>query len=160
MTGHQDIGIWKGSLLIKLCSVIRNAFSYRFFMNHHINAGDNGDDIYDEIEITKNVAKTKSGKSSPKRKEPIAENEAENTAENTATKRALKMFPLNDILNGTRPTNNLKGPIEAASEDLLNACSNGDLELAREILREGRAHPDVCDKNGYFSILGAAVSFS
>ena len=122
-------------------------------MNHHINAGDNGDDIYDEIEINKNVAKTKSGKSSPKRKEPIA-------AENTATKRALEMFPLNDILNGTRPTNNPKGPIEAASEDLLNACSNGDFELAREILREGRAHPDVCDKNGYFSILGAAVSFS
>ena len=128
-------------------------------MNHHINAGDSAN-IYHEIETHKNVVKTKSGKSSPKTEEPIDENEAENTGENTATKSALESFPLNDILNGTRPTNNPKGPIEAASEDLLNACSNGDFALAREILREGRAHPDVCDKNGYFSILGAAVSFS
>lgn len=44
--GSQDVGIWKGSQLLRICSVMDDAFLFEHLAHHKINSGDQ---VCDEI---------------------------------------------------------------------------------------------------------------
>jgi len=141
-TGQQDIGIWKGTLLIQICTTINGSFSFETFNLHHINASENP-----------SHQKTTNIKSVQNSKKNLIQLDKKYSDTNIPSH-----FPYEDIINGIRTSLSPKGPLEETSEKLLHAASLGDCHQVRDILTNGLAHPDVCDKTGYASILGASVN--
>ncbi|KAI5609871.1 ankyrin repeat and MYND domain-containing protein 1 [Silurus asotus] len=51
-----------------------------------------------------------------------------------------------------------KGPLELRSERLIREASLGDLQNVQSILRYGKVHPDVGDRNGHSALIAATVN--
>ncbi|XP_062566386.1 ankyrin repeat and MYND domain-containing protein 1-like, partial [Saccostrea cucullata] len=69
-------------------------------------------------------------------------------------------FDVEEIMKGNRAGNFLKrGPIEAASEELIMAATDGDVKKVEDLLTSGKVHPDVADKNGHTALIGASVNW-
>ena len=61
------------------------------------------------------------------------------------------------ILRGVRSNYGPPGPRELTSEQLIQKAARGDFDGVCEVLRNGLAHPDVADKQGYTAPAAAAV---
>lgn len=61
------------------------------------------------------------------------------------------------ILRGVRSDYGHPGPRELASEQLIQKAARGDFDGVCTVLRNGFAHPDVADKQGYTALAAAAV---
>lgn len=61
------------------------------------------------------------------------------------------------ILRGVRSNCGHPAPRELASKQLIEKAARGDFDGVCAVLRNGLAHPDVADKQGYTALAAAAV---
>ncbi|XP_048588596.1 ankyrin repeat and MYND domain-containing protein 1-like [Nematostella vectensis] len=142
---REDVGLWSGERLIKLCSVMESAFLFQHFTEYNVNAGDN---------ISGKVRRANSAWESIRKTPSVLDSE-----NNTGAKALIpNSFPYLDILDGIRGNRGGKGPLECGSEELLQAASAGDGITVSRLLQEGHVHVDVADKTGYTALLAAAVN--
>ena len=136
--------------MLRICSVVEDAFLYSHLEHHRINSGDQ---ISDKIKRSTSAKQnTQNLPESFLRNHAISEND--NDIVNLPAD-----FPYLDILKGIRNENTAKGYLESSSEKMLYAAKNGDYEQVKKILEEGLVTPDVTDKTGFSSLMAAAVSF-
>ncbi|XP_069103770.1 ankyrin repeat and MYND domain-containing protein 1-like [Argopecten irradians] len=76
-------------------------------------------------------------------------------------KSALKKlsYDVQKILKGDRSKFGSKGPLETASEELIQAATCGDIKRVEDLFTAGLVHPDVADKNGHTALIGATVNW-
>lgn len=151
--GRQDVGIWLGEKLIRLCTVMENTFVFQHFSNYFVNAGDN---VPSKVRRANSALADSRGiqKSSERNRKP------EKVDANEIDYQIPKTFPLADINAGVRSTKHgAKGPCELSSEEYLLLSGQGDRMRVIELLEGGFVHVDVADKTGFTALLAAAVSF-
>ncbi|KAJ8310235.1 hypothetical protein KUTeg_012100 [Tegillarca granosa] len=68
-------------------------------------------------------------------------------------------FNIDKIIKGDRTKFKQKGPLETASEELIEAATNGDEKVVEDLLTAGNVHPDVADKDGHTPLIGATVNW-
>lgn len=146
---EQDVGIWKGKSLIRVCSVIDDAFLYEHLKHHFINAG---------LNIPTFIKDSNSARNSVRSTPDIVITNCHLT-NIVGLDTIPPQFGYRDIIDGIRTVRSSKGKLERSSEMLLNASSVGDLCGIRKILEEGLVSPNVMDKTGFSSLLAAAVSY-
>eukprot|EP00111_Clytia_hemisphaerica_P014460 TCONS_00042573-protein len=146
--GSQDVGIWKGSQLLRICSVMDDACLFDHLVHHKINSGGQ---VCDEIRVST---------ASKSRKRYVPERFLQNHAIPTGNEDFIMpaTFPYKDIIEGIRNSKTSKGYIETSSEAILNASKNGHYDDVKNILEEGLVNPDVSDKTGFSAIMAAAVN--
>ena len=145
--GTEDVGLWQGEKLIKLCSVMESAFLFQHYSDYNVNAGGN---------LSKVVRRANSAWESIRNSPTIFEQE--NPDVNTLPLGMPETFPYLDILEGIRGNRGAKGSVEQASQELLWYAAMGDSFKVRSLLQSGCIHVDVADKTGYTALLAAAVS--
>lgn len=148
---EQDVGLWSGERLIKLCSVMESAFLFQHYSNYNVNAGNN---------LSGRVKRANSAKEGVRNATPSLQDvEGVNDKESS---KLLSQIPYSfsyaDILEGVRGNKGAKGPVERASEELLRASAAGDCIKVRSLIESGKVHVDVADKTGYTALLAASVS--
>ena len=67
-------------------------------------------------------------------------------------------FNVEGLLSGSRGAHKSKGALERASEELLRAAMEGDVQRVLELLASAQVDVDVADRSGHTALLGAAVS--
>ena len=150
--GTQDVGIWSGEKLIRLCTVMENAFVFQHFSDYFVNAGENVPSKVrrgnSALAVSRSIHEVRDSKKSPESVD--------------GTRNHLQVpetFPLTDILVGVRNSSHgRKGPRELASEEFLHISGKGDCMRVIELLEEGLVHVDVADKTGFTALLAASVS--
>ncbi|XP_021351487.1 ankyrin repeat and MYND domain-containing protein 1-like isoform X4 [Mizuhopecten yessoensis] len=68
-------------------------------------------------------------------------------------------YDVQKLLKGDRSKFGPKGPLESASEELIQAATCGDIKLVEDLFTAGLVHPDVADKNGHTALIGATVNW-
>ncbi|KAL4220009.1 metal ion binding [Mactra antiquata] len=68
-------------------------------------------------------------------------------------------FDINCVLEGNRQEFKEKGPIEKASEELIIAATEGNLNKVEDLLSSGKVSADVADVNGHTALIGATVNW-
>ncbi|XP_078381796.1 ankyrin repeat and MYND domain-containing protein 1-like isoform X2 [Oculina patagonica] len=148
---EQDVGLWSGERLIKLCSVMESAFLFQHYSNYNVNAGNN---------LSGRVRRANSAKESVRNTTPSLQ-DFEGVDDKESSKLLSQIpnsFSYADILEGVRGNKGSKGPIEQASEELLRASAAGDCIKVRSLIESGKVHVDVADKTGYTALLAASVN--
>ena len=147
--GEQDVGLWLGERLIKLCSVMESAFLFQHYSDYNVNAGHN---------LSDKVRRANTAREST-RNSPSLQDFEDATFKKSHQLLSLvpNSFPHSDILEGVRITKAPKGPIERASEDLLRSSAEGDCIKVQTLIESGKVHVDVGDKTGYTALLAASV---
>ncbi|XP_031552767.1 ankyrin repeat and MYND domain-containing protein 1-like isoform X2 [Actinia tenebrosa] len=146
--GREDVGIWSGAKIIKLCSVMESAFLFQHFTEYNVNAGQNL-----SIKVRHSNSAMESVRNTPSLIE-IDESESNERVRRTIP----ESFPFMDIVDGIRGDRGPKGPLECNSEELLQAATAGDCIKVNNLLQDGLVHVDVADKTGYTPLLAAAVN--
>jgi len=136
--------------LLRICSVVEDAFLFGHLAHHRINSGDQ---VSDKIRCS-----TSAKQNSKNLPETFLRNHFISERESDIPNLPVG-FPYLDILKGSRSEHTSKGYIELSSENMLYAAKKGDSERVRKILEEGLVTPDVTDKTGFSSLMAAAVSF-
>ena len=144
---QQDVGLWCGERLIKLCSVMDSAFLFQHYSNYNVNAGKN---------LSGRVRRGNTAKQNVRNRSPLQD--FEGVDDNKLLSQIPNSFSYSDILVGLRGDKGPKGPIERASEELLIASSAGDCFKVQSLIESGKVHVDVADKTGYTALLAASVS--
>ena len=146
--GRQDIGLWHGEKLVKLCSVMESAFLFEHYSEYNVNAGSNlsgkvrrANSAWESVRNSPSVQERCSPKNGRKLLHQIPDS-----------------FPYLDIVEGMRGEKSGKGPIECSSEEFLQSAAAGDCIRILELIQSGSVHVDVADKTGYTALLAAAVS--
>lgn len=205
--GTQDVGLWKGEKLVKLCTAYPDAFTMEnhkeldFNPEEHVlylNTDDSedgeieneSDEIFDYLpdsQYTERVTDLYSDSLDPRSlainreefdkeffrhlgQEKNDQNEKVLAWNRTPSivslqKHVMKhtksqsnaSFKVDQILKGDRAKFKSKGPLEKASEELLEASAVGDMQKVEDLLTGGKVHPDVADSSGHTSLIGAAV---
>ena len=145
---EQDVGLWCGERLIKLCSVMDSAFLFQHYSNYNVNAGDN---------LSGKVKRANTAKESVRNSTPSLQ-DFEGIDNSKLLSQIPNSFSYSDILEGVRGNKGPKGPVEQASEELLRASAAGDCINVRSLIESGNVHVDVADKTGYTALLAASVS--
>lgn len=145
---EQDIGLWSGERLIKLCSVMDSAFLFQHYSNYNVNAGNN---------LSGKVRRANTAKENVRNSTPSLQ-DFEKIDDSKLLSQIPNSFLYSDILEGVRGDKGPKGPVEQASEELLRASAAGDCIKVRNLLESGKVHVDVADKTGYTALLAASVS--
>ena len=148
---EQDVGLWSGERLIKLCSVMDSAFLFQHYSNYNVNAGHN---------LSGRVIRANTAKENVRNTTPSLQ-DFEGTNDKGSSKLLSQIpssFSYTDILEGVRGDKGSKGPVEHASEELLKASAAGDCFKVRSLIESGKVHVDVADKTGYTALLAASVS--
>lgn len=138
--GSQDVGVWKGNSLQRLCSVTDGAFLFEHVSEHYINAGGN---LSPQL-------KSANREFSSKPSTPLRDSSATLTVPPT--------FPYQQISEGIRHVTTQKGELEKMSKDFIYAASEGDALTVKQIVESGLININVCDKTGYFALLAASVN--
>jgi len=149
-SGDQDIGIWKGIHLLRICSVIENAFLLEHFDYHKINSGEKVSD-----RIRTSTAKALASRKLP---EIFMQSNDMQTSENMDLSKIPSGFPYQDIVEGQRENHSDKGRIELDSEQLIIAAKNGDYNTVKRILEDDSVSPNVSAKTGFSPIMAAAIN--
>ena len=158
--GRQDVGIWRGETLIKLCSVMENAFVFHHFPDYYVNAGQHlplkirraNSAFADSRNL---LDAQKSAQDTPQDNEE----DRQDVSDVTVSSQIPKSFPYTDLCQGIRSSCfGAKGPCEVASEIFLFAAANGDCTKVIDLLENRLVHVDVADKTGYTALLAASVS--
>lgn len=68
-------------------------------------------------------------------------------------------YSVDKILSGDRSKFGNKGPIELASEELIKAATEGNVNKVEDLLNSGNVSPDVADSNGNTVLLAASVNW-
>ena len=155
--GRQDVGVWLGEKLIRLCTVMENTFLFQHFSDYFVNAGEN---------VPSKVKRANSALADARTINEVEERNrgvgnVDKTKNNVAffNQRIPETFPLDDILDGIRNSSHgPKGPCEVASEEFLHVSGKGDGLRVLELLEQGLVHVDVADKTGFTALLAASVS--
>ena len=155
--GREDVGIWLGEKLIRLCTVMENTFMFQHFSDYFVNAGEN---------LPSKVKRANSALADARTINEVEERDrglegVDNLRNNVVTcnQQIPETFPLADILDGIRnPSRGPKGPCELASEEFLHISGKGDGVRVLELLEQGLVHVDVADKTGFTALLAASVS--
>lgn len=145
---EQDVGLWSGERLIKLCSVMDSAFLFQHYSNYNVNAGNM---------LSGKVRQANSAKESVRNSTPSVQ-DFEGIDYDKLLSQIPNSFSYSDILEGIRGDKGPKGPVEQASEELLRASAEGDCFKVRKLIETGIVHVDVADKTGYTALLAASVS--
>ena len=145
---EQDVGLWCGERLIKLCSVMDSAFLFQHYSNYNVNAGDN---------LSGKVKRANTAKESVRNSTPSLQ-DFEGIDNGKLLSQIPNSFSYSDIIEGVRGTKGPKGPVEQASEELLRASAAGDCIKVKSLIESGNVHVDVADKTGYTALLAASVS--
>lgn len=145
---EQDVGLWCGQRLIKLCSVMDTAFLFQHFSNYNVNAGNN---------LSAKVRRANTAKEGTRNSRPSLQDfEADDN--NKLLSQIPNSFSYSDILEGIRGDKGPKGPVERDSEEFLRAAGAGDCIKVKSLIESGSVHVDVADKTGYTALLAASVS--
>lgn len=148
---EQDVGLWSGERLIKLCSVMDSAFLFQHYSNYNVNAGNN---------LSGRVKRANTAKEGVRNTTPSLQ-DFDGVSDRRSSK-VLSQIPDSflyaDILEGVRVEKGSKGPVERASEEFLRASAAGDCIKVRSLIESGKVHVDVADKTGYTALLAASVS--
>lgn len=67
-------------------------------------------------------------------------------------------YKIDNILAGSRYGFREKGLLEIASEELIEAATEGNVNKVEDLLSSGKVSPDVADCNGHTALIGATVS--
>ena len=145
---EQDVGLWSGQRLIKLCSVMDTAFLFQHFSNYNVNAGNN---------LSAKVRRANTAKEGTRNSRPSLQ-DCEADDNNKLLSQIPNSFSYSDILEGIRGDKGPKGPVERDSEEFLTAAGAGDCIKVRSLIESGSVHVDVADKTGYTALLAASVS--
>lgn len=145
---EQDVGLWSGERLIKLCSVMDSAFLFQHYSNYNVNAGNM---------LSGKVRQANSAKESVRNSTPSVQ-DFEGIDYDKLLSQIPNSFSYSDILEGIRGDKGPKGPVEQASEELLRASAEGDCFKVRKLIETGSVHVDVADKTGYTALLAASVN--
>lgn len=149
----QDVGLWSGERLIKLCSVMDSAFLFQHYSNYNVNAGNN---------LSGRVKRANTAKEGLRNTSPSLQ-DFDGVSDRESIKGLSQIpdsFSYADILEGIRGEKGSKGPVEQASEEFLRASAAGDCIKVRGLIESGKVHVDVADKTGYTALLAASVSMS
>lgn len=146
---EQDVGLWSGERLIKLCSVMDSAFLFQHYSSYNVNAGNN---------LSGKVRRANTAKQSVRNTTPSLQ-DFEGIDDSKLLSQIPNSFSYSDILEGVRDGDKgPKGPVELASEELLRASAAGDCFKVRSLIESGKVHVDVADKTGYTALLAASVN--
>ena len=66
-------------------------------------------------------------------------------------------FKMDQVLDGDKTGFKGKGPIETASEELIKAATEGNVNQVEDLLSSGKVSPDVADSNGHTALIAATV---
>ncbi|XP_060565293.1 ankyrin repeat and MYND domain-containing protein 1-like isoform X3 [Ruditapes philippinarum] len=69
-------------------------------------------------------------------------------------------FNMDQVLAGDKTDFKGKGPIETASEELIQAATEGNVNKVEDLLSSGKVSPDVADSNGHTALIGATVNWN
>ncbi|XP_052215690.1 ankyrin repeat and MYND domain-containing protein 1-like isoform X2 [Dreissena polymorpha] len=69
-------------------------------------------------------------------------------------------YDVDDVIKGNRKTFKEKGPLELASEELIVAATEGNVNKVQDLLASGKVSPDVADRNGHTPLIGATVNWN
>lgn len=145
---EQDVGLWCGQRLIKLCSVMDTAFLFQHFSNYNVNAGNN---------LSAKVRRANTAKEGTRNSRPSLQDfEADDN--NKLLSQIPNSFSYSDIMEGIRGDKGPKGPVERDSEEFLRAAGAGDCIKVNSLIESGSVHVDVADKTGYTALLAASVN--
>lgn len=147
----QDVGMWSGERLIKLCSVMDSAFLFQHYSNYNVNAGNN---------LSGRVKRANTAKEGMRNTSPSLQ-DFDGVSGRTSSKLLSQIpdsFSYADILEGVRGEKGSKGPVERASEEFLTASAAGDCFKVRSLIESGKVNVDVADKTGYTALLAASVN--
>ncbi|XP_028400088.1 ankyrin repeat and MYND domain-containing protein 1-like [Dendronephthya gigantea] len=156
--GRQDVGIWLGEKLIRLCHVMENTFLFQHFSDYFVNAGEN---------VPLRVRRANSALAEARTINEIQERDRTLKCVNDGNSNHLlpfksrvpQTFSLVDILDGVKhPSHGPKGPCELAGEEFLEVSGKGDCIRLIRLLEQGLVHVDVADKTGFTALLAASVN--
>ena len=145
---EQDVGLWSGERLIKLCSVMDSAFLFQHYSNYNVNAGNN---------LSGRVKRANTAKEGVRNTTPSLQ-DFDGISDRKVLSQIPDSFSYADILEGVRGGKGSKGPVERASEEFLTASAAGDCFKVRSLIESGKVNVDVADKTGYTALLAASVS--
>lgn len=156
--GRQDVGIWLGEKLIRLCTVMENTFVFQHFSDYFVNAGENMPSKI--IRANSVLADARTINEVQERNQSFEDVYDKETNDLFSLDQQIReTFPFADILDGVRNSSlGAKGPCELASEEFLQISSKGDCIRVIELLEQGFVLVDVSDKTGYTALLAASVS--
>ncbi|XP_052783756.1 ankyrin repeat and MYND domain-containing protein 1-like isoform X3 [Mya arenaria] len=66
---------------------------------------------------------------------------------------------VDSIICGDRSKFKSKGPLESASEELIQAATDGNVNKVEDLLTSNKVSPDVADSNGHTALIGASVNW-
>jgi len=211
--GTQDVGLWHGEKLVKICTAISEAFSmdehkeFEFDPNEHLQYLDSecpsGKEAFENLlkepdllytpdnQITERVSDIFNIALDPRslaiNKEAFDRAFYEESVANGDKKDDEKILVWNrtpsiismqkhfhkhkygvgsvsenvdKILAGNRSGFKEKGPLEVVSEELIQAATDGNVNLVEDLLYSGKVSPDVADSNGHTALIGATVSMN
>ncbi|KAL3848172.1 hypothetical protein ACJMK2_019046 [Sinanodonta woodiana] len=210
---RQDVGLWHGEKLVKICSPVNDAFSLKDHKEFEYNPKEhtmyiNGDEecnsrnvddvtsesgIFDcdsDTKVTEKVTEIFNVSLDPRSLavnkeafekaffgETLSEGDKDEKEKVVAWNKTPSMiqmqkhfhkhrysrktisFSIEDILNGNRSGFKDKGPLELASEELIQAATLGKINRVEDLLTSGKVSPDVADKNGHTALIGATVNW-
>ncbi|XP_048822275.1 ankyrin repeat and MYND domain-containing protein 1-like isoform X4 [Lagopus muta] len=201
--GCQDVGLWLGNHLIKLCTEVPGSFSvldypehYRYFddsspkkyisvkedpfLRSYKHLPFDDEDIFpegvlayscnmDHLTLTHSFLEDCDAHYFENTKE-LPEEDLWPVANGTPLLVRIQMHAYKHrhsqaefssdmklILRGVRSNCGHPGPRELASKQLIEKAARGDFDGVCAVLRNGLAHPDVADKQGYTALAAAAV---
>ena len=206
---RQDVGLWHGEKLIKICSAIPGAFcmsdhkEFEFNPEEYVQYLDIGDpssqenyenmlkeaenmytleqnvtekvtSIFNIVLDSRSLAVNKEAFDrefyQSKEKENL-KNVKDKMWNRTPSMVAIQKhfhkhkwnkqnmsYNIDKIICGDRGKFLEKGPLETASEELIEASTEGNLNKVEDLLALGKVSPDVADKNGHTPLIGATVS--
>lgn len=209
--GTQDVGLWHGEKLVKICSAIPEAFAmkdhkeFEFDPNEHLQYleydGPSGKEAFENLlkepdllfapenQITEKVSDIFNIVLDPRslavNKEAFDREFYPECARNKNKKDNEKIlvwnrtpsiicmqkhyckheygvgsvsYSVEKILAGDRSEFKAKGVLEVASEQLIQAATDGNVNKVEDLLYSGKVSPDVADSNGHTALIGATVS--
>ncbi|WAR27282.1 ANMY1-like protein, partial [Mya arenaria] len=67
---------------------------------------------------------------------------------------------VDSIICGDRSKFKSKGPLESASEELIQAATDGNVNKVEDLLTSNKVSPDVADSNGHTALIGASYNIA